>query len=110
MQNGGFLYLNDHHLSHLTNVPVSILYIYDPRTVPHWRLFDPTTRLSWNEDFPVLLRTGGLGDTECIGIEYVVRRLHDMPEALEIPDIYETGPLNESGQMSDNSNSDDGSD
>lgn len=66
--------------------------------------------LRWNDDFPVLLRTAGLGDAECIGIEHIVRSLHAMPGALEIPDIYENGPLYENGQMSDDGGSDDGRD
>jgi len=104
VQNGGFCYLNDQHLSHLTNVLVSTLYLYDLRTEPHWRQFDPAMRLTWVEDFPVLLRTAGLVDAQCIGIEYIVRSLHTMPGALEIPEIYGNG------QMSDGGVSDDGSD
>ena len=103
MQNGGFCYLDDQHLSHLTNMPVSTLYLYDPRTTPHWREFDPAMRLTWIEDFPVLLRTVGLDDAQCIGIEHIVKRLHTMLGALEIPEIYENG------QMSDGGISDDGS-
>jgi hypothetical protein len=107
VQNGGFCYLNDQHLSHLTNVPVSTLYLYDPRTKPHWQQFDPAMRLTWIEDFPVLLRTAGLGDAQCIGIEYIVKSLHTMPGALEISESY--GNILMSGG-SDGGVSDDGSD
>jgi hypothetical protein len=103
VQNGGFYYLHDHHLSHLTNVPQLPLYLYDPRTVPHWTQFDPAMCLTWIQDFPVLLRTAGLGDDQCIGIEYIVQSLHTMPGAQEIPEVYTYG------QMRDGGISDDGS-
>jgi hypothetical protein len=88
IQNGVFCYLDDRHLCHMTDVPHSVLYVYDPRTTPHWRNFDPALHFSWTQDFPILLRTAGLCDAQCIGIEHIVRSLHVMPGALDIPDVY----------------------
>lgn len=86
---GSFRFLDDDHLCHLTNVPTITLDIYDPRTIPHWRRFEPNSRVNWPENVPILLKQRGLPEAYCLGIQYFVRELHiRVPGSLPIPQVY----------------------
>ena len=68
--------------------------------MPHWTIFDPAERFIWTEGVPLLFRTESLGDAQCIGIEHIVRSLHNIlgGQVLEIPENYQDGGISDESE------------
>ncbi|KAF9521334.1 hypothetical protein CPB83DRAFT_932079 [Crepidotus variabilis] len=74
---GGFCFIKDRLLCHLTNVPAVTFKIFDTRIKPEWKPFDLSASFQWPEGCIILLKADDYAIERCIGLQYFMRQSHD---------------------------------